>query len=97
MQHLVDDYSRALTGVAASTAAVYRRDLLAFVRWAGEVGVSSIDQIDRRVVRRYLAHCDAQGYARRTTARHEVEFHSEREARDAGYRPCKVCRPAVAA
>jgi len=25
-----------------------------------------------------------------------MEFHSEREARDKGYRPCKVCRPAVA-
>lgn len=25
-----------------------------------------------------------------------VEFHSEEEARDAGYRPCKVCRPVAA-
>jgi O-6-methylguanine DNA methyltransferase len=32
-------------------------------------------------------------HARRTTARHEVRFHSAEEARDAGYRPCKVCRP----
>jgi len=24
-----------------------------------------------------------------------MEFHSEREARERGYRPCKVCRPAV--
>ena len=34
--------------------------------------------------------------ARRTTARHQVEFRSEREAREAGYRPCLHCRPAVA-
>ena len=32
-------------------------------------------------------------HARRTSARHEVRFHSAEEARDAGYRPCKVCRP----
>lgn len=32
-------------------------------------------------------------HARRTSARHAVRFHSAAEARDAGYRPCKVCRP----
>jgi len=32
-------------------------------------------------------------HARRTSARHEVRFHSAQEARDAGYRPCKVCKP----
>jgi O-6-methylguanine DNA methyltransferase len=32
-------------------------------------------------------------HARRTSAAHEVRFHSAEEARDAGYRPCKVCRP----
>jgi O-6-methylguanine DNA methyltransferase len=34
--------------------------------------------------------------ARRTTARHRVEFRTEAEARAAGYRPCRHCRPAVA-
>lgn len=33
--------------------------------------------------------------ARRTTERHLVEFRSEAEARAAGYRPCKHCRPAA--
>ncbi len=33
--------------------------------------------------------------ARRTTARHRVEFRSETEARAAGYRPCLHCRPAA--
>jgi O-6-methylguanine DNA methyltransferase len=32
-------------------------------------------------------------HARRTSERHEVRFGSAEEARDAGYRPCKVCRP----
>jgi O-6-methylguanine DNA methyltransferase len=35
-------------------------------------------------------------HARRATAAHRVTFGSEREARDAGYRPCRVCRPAAA-
>ena len=35
-------------------------------------------------------------HARRVQDRHRVEFHSEREARAVGYRPCKVCRPAAA-
>jgi len=32
-------------------------------------------------------------HARRTMTRHEVRFHSADEARVAGYRPCRVCRP----
>ncbi len=35
-------------------------------------------------------------HARRIASRHRVEFRSEREASDAGYRPCKVCRPLAA-
>jgi O-6-methylguanine DNA methyltransferase len=35
-------------------------------------------------------------HARRTMDIHQVEFRSEGEARAAGYRACKVCRPAVA-
>lgn len=34
--------------------------------------------------------------ARRITDPHRVEFHDEAGARTAGYRPCKVCRPAAA-
>ena len=36
-------------------------------------------------------------HARRVQPRYQREFHSEREARSEGYRPCKVCRPALAA
>jgi len=35
-------------------------------------------------------------HARRIDETHRVEFHSESEAEAAGYRPCKVCRPAAA-
>lgn len=32
-------------------------------------------------------------HARRTSPSHVVEFRNEEEAQEAGYRPCKVCRP----
>lgn len=35
--------------------------------------------------------------ARRVTEQHKMLFATEAEARDLGYRPCKVCRPAVSA
>lgn len=35
--------------------------------------------------------------ALRVTPRHEVRFGSEHQARAAGYRPCRLCRPAAAA
>ncbi len=35
-------------------------------------------------------------YNKTLTERHKVQFRSEAAAREAGYRPCKVCRPAVA-
>ena len=36
-------------------------------------------------------------HARRVQPRYQLEFHNEREARAKGFRPCKICRPAVAA
>jgi O-6-methylguanine DNA methyltransferase len=32
-------------------------------------------------------------HARRTMSKHEVRFRSAEEAHEAGYRPCRVCRP----
>jgi hypothetical protein len=34
------------------------------------------------------------GHAKRITDHHLVPFHSMEAARAAGYRPCRVCRPA---
>jgi integrase/recombinase XerC len=65
----IDAFRASLTGVSPATAAVYRRDLLAFAQWADEQNVVSPTAIDRRWLRRYLAHLDASSYARRTIAR----------------------------
>lgn len=59
----------AALALSRSTLAVYRRDVLAFAEWAGRSGVTSPEQVDRRVLRRYLAHLSTRGLARRTVAR----------------------------
>lgn len=69
MRELVPAFADSLTGVQASTAAVYKRDLNAFAEWASSIDRNELTSVDRRVVRRYLAHLDTSGYARRTTAR----------------------------
>lgn len=65
----IEPWLEQLTRCAASTRAVYRRDLSAFVAWADDAGVADPDAVDRRLLRRYLAHLAGAGYARRTIAR----------------------------
>ncbi len=69
MQELIDPFVASLHRVSDATAAVYRRDVAAFGEWAATTQRTSIADIDRRLVRRYLAHLDQQRYARRTIAR----------------------------
>lgn len=69
MHQHVPAFADSLTGVQTSTKAVYERDLRSFGEWlTGMVG-QDLSEVDRRVVRRYLAHLDTSGYARRTIAR----------------------------
>ena len=65
----IDAFIESLTGVSPSTQSVYRRDLVAFGEWVDEVVAGEVAAVDRRVVRRYLAHLDQKSYARRTIAR----------------------------
>ncbi len=65
----IDVFTASLTSVSASTASVYRRDLIAFAEWMQDNSISRLTDIDRRTLRRYLAALDAKKYARRTIAR----------------------------
>lgn len=62
-------FLHGLTSVADSTAAVYDRDLRAFIRWAAGEGVDSPGRVTRQMLRLYLAHLAGEDYARTTIAR----------------------------
>jgi integrase/recombinase XerC len=64
-----DDFVSSLTAVAPATATAYRRDLTRFAAWAEANGAAEPSQVDRLVLRRYLASLTAERRARRTIAR----------------------------
>ena len=49
--------------------AAYRRDLCQFMAFCDRAGTSEIRDVDRRLVRRFVAYLDTLGYARRSIAR----------------------------
>lgn len=59
----------SLTALNDASRAVYTRDLAAFCTWAERAGLTDPAAVDRRTIRRYLAHLDTRRYARRTIAR----------------------------
>ena len=65
----LDGFARALTDVAPATVDAYVSDVSAFAEWAGRGGISDPDQVDRLLLRRYLAHLGTRRFARRTIAR----------------------------
>jgi integrase/recombinase XerC len=65
----IDGFLASLTAVAPATVTAYRGDLAAFVAWAEEQGLRDPARVDRRALRRFLAHLAARSYARRTIAR----------------------------
>ena len=52
-----------------ATRQAYRSDVEAFVTWAGRAGVQDPGQVDRLMLRRYLAYLTTRRYSRRTIAR----------------------------
>ncbi|MGB6058898.1 MAG: tyrosine-type recombinase/integrase, partial [Microthrixaceae bacterium] len=55
--------------VSPATIAVYQRDLSAFVEWAARDDRLRPRDVDRKVLRRYLASLNTRGLAQRTIAR----------------------------
>ena len=64
-----DEFVTSLTSVSANTVAAYRSDLASFIEWAERAGVDGPTDVDRRMLRRYLAYLGTRRYARRTVAR----------------------------
>ena len=69
MSWQLDAFTQSLTGVASSTVEAYGRDVRSFVEWAGRLGATGPDAVDRTTLRRYLAYLATRGHARRTIAR----------------------------
>ncbi|MBI2711221.1 MAG: tyrosine-type recombinase/integrase [Actinobacteria bacterium] len=69
MPWYVEEFCGSLTGAADATVGAYRRDVAAFVEWVGRLGIEAPGGVDRRVLRRYLAHLTTRGYAARSVAR----------------------------
>jgi integrase/recombinase XerC len=65
----LDAFQRSLAGEAQATQRAYRADLGAFVEWLDRAGIGEPRDVDRMLLRRYLAYLATRRYARRTIAR----------------------------
>jgi integrase/recombinase XerC len=65
----LDGFERSLAGESPATRRAYRSDLAALVQWLERAGISEPTQVDRLVLRRYLAYLGTRRYARRSIAR----------------------------
>ena len=72
LETAVATYLQRLTGerrLSDHTVAAYRRDLAQFVTFCDRLGLSTVEAVDRRTLRRHLAQMSTRGYAPRTIAR----------------------------
>jgi site-specific recombinase XerD len=65
----VDAFSRSLGGLSPETVRAYTSDVRAFVEWAGRGDVGGPAEVDRLLLRRYLAYLATRRHARTTMAR----------------------------
>lgn len=65
----LDGFAASLTNLAPSTVAAYRSDLRDFVAWVERRQLTRPSEVDRLVLRRYLAYLTTRGDAERTVAR----------------------------
>lgn len=65
----LEGFAQSLTDVAEATVRAYGNDLDDFVTWAGRGGVASPAEVDRVLLRRYLAFLAASGRSGKTIAR----------------------------
>ena len=65
----VERFIASLAGRSPETVRAYRSDVVAFTRWAERGGARVPADVDRLVLRRYLANLTTRRYARATVAR----------------------------
>jgi site-specific recombinase XerD len=64
-----DAFVRSLSAVSANTVLAYADDVSQFVTWAERAGLTGPSEVDRLVLRRYLAYLATRRFARRSIAR----------------------------
>jgi integrase/recombinase XerC len=65
----LERFAQSLTTVAPATVVAYEGDVAAFVEWAERGGVEGPSDVDRLLLRRYLAYLATRQYARRYISR----------------------------
>lgn len=65
----LDGFERSLAGESPATRRAYRSDVAALVEWLERAGIAEPGDVDRMVLRRYLAYLATRRYARRSIAR----------------------------
>jgi site-specific recombinase XerD len=64
-----EEFLGSLGSVAPRTAEAYGRDLAGFVEWAARGGVHGPQDVDRALLRRYVAHLATRRFAKRSISR----------------------------
>lgn len=65
----IEPFLVSLVSLSASTRVAYETDLAGFVTWARRAEITGPEQINRRIVRRYMASLSTRNYAARSIAR----------------------------
>jgi site-specific recombinase XerD len=65
----LDEFADALTSSSANTIGAYCSDLALFAEWIERSGITSPVEVDRLLVRRYVASLTTRQFAKRTIAR----------------------------
>ena len=65
----LEGFARSLGGTAEATTLAYGKDVAAFAEWAERAGINEPSQVERMLLRRYLAYLSTRRYARRSIAR----------------------------
>ena len=71
-----DDYRRSVAGLSPDTVRAYASDVAKFADWAERGGANGPADVDRVMLRRYLAFLATRSYARATIARTAASLRS---------------------